>query len=66
MDKTTIRSTGYNRSNKTEECGIFEPFGLLVAVFTREIESRFFVAKAGFNKKKALLPAILTKIYGVN
>ena len=54
VDKTTIHITDYDRSKKTEECGIFQPFGLLRAIFTRETEYRISVAKAGFNKKMAL------------
>jgi len=54
VDKTTIPNTDYDRSKKTEECGIFQPFGFLGAIFTREIESRIFVAKAEFNENKAL------------
>jgi hypothetical protein len=38
----------------TEECGIFQPFWLLAAIFTREIKCRISVAKVGFNKKTAL------------
>jgi hypothetical protein len=53
VDKTTIPTADYDRSKKTEECGMFQLFGLLGAILTREIESRIFVAKAGFNKKKA-------------
>jgi len=52
--KTTIPTIDYDRTNKTEECGIFQPFGLLGAIFTREIESRIDVTKAGYNKKKAI------------
>ena len=54
MDETTIRTAGYDRAKKTEESGIFQPLGLLDAIFTRETEPRLSVAKAGFNKKKAL------------
>jgi len=36
-------------------------FGLLDAMFTREIESRISVAKAGFNKEKALFGCTLDK-----
>ena len=54
VDRTTVPITDYDRSKKTEECGIFQPFGLLGAIFTREIESRISVAKPGFNKKKAV------------
>ena len=39
---------------QTEECGIFQPFGLLGVIFTRDIESRIAVAKARFNKMKAI------------
>jgi len=52
--KTTIPNTGYDRSKETKECGIFQPFGLLGAIFKGEIESRISVAKAGFNKKQVL------------
>jgi len=54
VDKTTISTTEYDRSKKTEKCGIFQPFVLLGTIFAREIQSRIFVAKAGFNKKKAV------------
>jgi hypothetical protein len=54
VDKTTIPTTDYNRSKKTEECGIFQPFGLLGAIFMCETECRIYVAKTGFNKKKAI------------
>ena len=54
MDETTIRTADYERAKKTEESGIIQPFGLLGAIFTRETEPKFSVAKAGFNKKKAL------------
>jgi hypothetical protein len=37
---------------KTEQRGIFQLFGLLGAIFTREVESRISVAKTGFKKKK--------------
>jgi hypothetical protein len=53
-DKATIPTSDYDRSKKTEECGIFQPFGLLGAIFTREIESWISVTKAGFYKKKAV------------
>jgi hypothetical protein len=53
VDRTTIPNTDYERSNKTEECGILQPFVLLGSIFKREIESRIFVAKTGFNNKKA-------------
>jgi len=53
VDKKTIRTTDYDRSKKTEECGIFQPFGLLDAIFTREIEFRISMTKAGFNRNKA-------------
>jgi len=66
VDKTTIRTADCDRAKKTEESGIFQQFGLLGAIFTRETEPRLSVAKAGFNKKKALLPGILTKFYGIN
>jgi len=39
---------------KNEQCGIFQSFGLLGAIFIREVESRIFVIKAGFNNEKAL------------
>ena len=54
MNKTTIPTIDCDRSNKREECGIFQPFGLLGKIFTRENECRIYVAKAGFNKKKAV------------
>jgi hypothetical protein len=59
VDKTTIPTTDKDRSKKTEECGIFQPFGLLAAIFTGEIECRISMAKSGFNKEKAFLPANL-------
>ena len=53
VDKTsTLLQIMINK--KTEHCGIFQTFGMLCAIFTREIESRISVIKAGFNKKKAL------------
>jgi hypothetical protein len=54
VDRTTIPTTDYERSNKTEECRIFQPFVLLGSIFKREIESRIFVAKTGFNSKKEI------------
>ena len=54
VDKTTIPARVYDKSKKTEECGIFQAFGLLGVIFTRDIESRISVAKAGFDKKKAV------------
>ena len=54
MNKTTIPTIDCDRSNKREECGIFQPFGLIGAIFTREIEYRISVANAGFNKKMAV------------
>ena len=54
LDKTTIPKTDYDKSKKTEECRIFELFVLPGAILTCEIKSRISVAKAGFNKKKAL------------
>jgi len=54
MDTTTILTTYYDRSKKTEECVLFQPFVLLGAIFPREIESTISVEKVGFNKKKAL------------
>ena len=60
VDRTTIITADCDRSKKTEECGIFQPFVLLAVIFTPEIESRISVAKAGFNKKKSRLHAILT------
>jgi len=54
VNKTTICTARYDRAKKTEESGIFQPFVLLGAIFTRETESQLSVAKAGFNKKKAL------------
>jgi hypothetical protein len=54
VDKATITTTNYDRSKEAEECALFQTFGLLGAIFTGKIESRFCVAKAGFNKKKAL------------
>ena len=54
VEKTAIPTTDYDRSKKTEECGLFQPFGLLGAIFTRKTESSVSVAKAGFNKKAAL------------
>jgi len=51
VDKTTIPTTAYDKSQKTEECGIFRPFGLLGAIFTCEIESSISLANVGFNKK---------------
>ena len=53
MDKIIIRYTDYDGSKKTENCGIFQTFGRLGAILSREIESRISVAKAGFNKKIA-------------
>jgi hypothetical protein len=53
--RTWTRQPSTNhRSNKTEECGIFQPFGLLGAIFTGETECRISVTKGEFNKKKAL------------
>jgi hypothetical protein len=54
VDRTTIPTTDYDGSKKREECGIFQPFELLSAIFTREIESRISLAIAKFSKKKAL------------
>jgi len=54
VDMKTIPTTDYDKSKKTEEWGIFQPFVLLGAIFTREIQSRISVAKAEFKKKKAL------------
>jgi hypothetical protein len=54
VDKTTIPTTDKDRSKKTGECGIFQPFWLIAAIFTGEIEYRISVAKARFNKKKTL------------
>jgi len=54
MDQRTVPTTDYDRSKKTEECGIFQPSGFLDAVFTGEIECWISVVKAGFIKKKAL------------
>ena len=51
LDKTTIPTTDYDRSKKTEVCGIFQPFVLIGKIFTCEIECRISVTKAGFNKK---------------
>ena len=53
-DKTTIPTTDFDRSKKTEECGIFKPFWLSAGIFRHEIESRISVANAEFNKRKAL------------
>jgi len=39
---------------KFGECAIFQPLVLFGTIFTREIGTRISVAKAGFNKKKAL------------
>ena len=61
MDKIIIRTTDYDGSKKTENCGIFQPFGLLGAILSREIESRISVAKAGFNKKMAVFAESWTK-----
>ena len=61
MDTTTILTTDYDRSKKTEECEIFQPFVLLGAIFPLEIESTISVEKGGFNKKKALLPSSWNK-----
>jgi hypothetical protein len=52
-DKTTNPTTDYDRSKKTEVCGIFQPFVSLGKIFTCENECRISVPKAGFNKKKA-------------
>ena len=62
VDKTTIPTSDYDRLKKTEECGIFQPFVLLGAIFTREIKSRISVSKAGLKKKKkkVIFAAILT------
>lgn len=46
VDKKTIPTTDHDRSKKTEECGIFQPFVLFGVTFTPEIESRISVAKA--------------------
>ena len=54
VDKTTIPTADFDRSKKTEECGIFQPFWLSAGIFTHETESRISVAKAEFNKRKAL------------
>ena len=54
VHKATIPTTYYERSQKTEGCGVFQPLRLLGAIFTREIEYRISVAKERFNKKKAL------------
>jgi hypothetical protein len=53
LDKTTNPTTDYDRSKKTEVCGIFQPFVLLGKIFTCETECRISVPKAGLNKKKA-------------
>ena len=45
MNKTTICTARYDRAKKTEESGIFQPFGLLGAIFTRGTEPRLSVAK---------------------
>jgi len=52
-DKTTIPTADCDRSKETEECGIFQKFGLLGAIFTREIEYNISVTKAGINKNNA-------------
>ena len=39
VDKAIISTTDYDRSKKTEECEIFQTFGVLGAIFTSEIES---------------------------
>jgi hypothetical protein len=54
IPKTTIPTTDFGSSNKTENFVIFQPFGLLGTIFTHEIQSLISVAEAGFNKKKAL------------
>jgi len=41
VDRTTVPNPDYNRSKKTEECGIFQPFRLLRAIFTREMNLGF-------------------------
>jgi hypothetical protein len=35
MEKKTIPTADYDSSKKTEECGIFQTFGFLGAIFTR-------------------------------
>jgi len=57
VDKTTVPTTDYDRSKKTEECGVIQPFGLL------EIEFRISVTKAGFNKKKVLFACKFDKTF---
>jgi len=60
VDKATIRTTEYDRSNKTEECVLFQPFVFLGGIITREIEPRISVIKAAFNNNKAVFPCKLT------
>jgi len=52
IPKTTIPTTDFGSSNKTENFALFQRFGLLGVIFTREIQSRISVVEAGFNKKK--------------
>jgi len=52
VEKRTIHTADYDRAKKTVGSGIFQPFVLVGEIFRREIESRIFVTKAGFNKKK--------------
>jgi len=62
VEKATIPTTDYDRSKKTEECGIFQTYWLLGAIFTREIEYRLSSDKQNLTtRKRRSLPAILTK-----
>jgi len=54
VEKETIPTTDYDKSKKTEECGIRQELVWLGAIFTCETESRISMAKVGFNKNKAI------------
>jgi hypothetical protein len=60
VDKTTIRTTGYDGSKDTEGCGIFQSFGLLAAIFTGEIDVGFPCQKQDLTRRRRFLAANLT------
>ena len=60
--KTTISSKNYDRPKTTRECGIFKYLFSILTTDGRctcEIKCKIAMAKAAFNKKKALFTSTL-------
>jgi hypothetical protein len=62
VNKTTIPTTDCEGSKKTEECALFQTFGLLGAIFRGELNLGFVWQKMDLTRKRRFLASNLTYI----